>query len=124
MELTCKQCGSKFRAALELPLTRAVRVACPSCGSQMVLKPPPAGAAPGASPADPVVTARPAAAPAAAEQKRIAAVADEPRPFRQFLGEHLRRLGFTVEYFETGDPTLEFARKTRAEAVILTVARK
>jgi response regulator RpfG family c-di-GMP phosphodiesterase len=121
MELTCKQCGSKFRAALELPLTRAVRVACPSCGSQMVLKPPPAGAAPGASPADPVLAApRPAQGP----PKRIAAVADEPRPFRQFLGEHLRRLGFTVEYFETGDPTLDFVRKTRAELVIVNVYLK
>src|SRR6185436_6866797 len=41
MELTCKQCGSKFRAAIELPLARAVRVACPACGFQMVLKPAP-----------------------------------------------------------------------------------
>lgn len=114
MELTCKQCGSKFRAALELPLTRAVRVACPSCGNQMVLKPPPAEGAAASAPG------RQAAAPA----QRIAAVADEPRPFRQFLGEHLRRLGFTVEYFETGDPTLEFVRKTRAELVIVNVYLK
>jgi response regulator RpfG family c-di-GMP phosphodiesterase/DNA-directed RNA polymerase subunit RPC12/RpoP len=120
MELTCKQCGSKFRAALELPLTRAVRVACPSCGNQMVLKPQPASGpsvAAGASPA-----AQPAAAPKA--HQRVAAVADEPRPFRQFLGEHLRRLGFAVEYFETGDPTLEFVRKTRAELVIVNVYLK
>src|SRR5207253_2668976 len=39
MDLTCKQCASKFRAAIELPLARAVRVACPACGFQMVLKP-------------------------------------------------------------------------------------
>jgi response regulator RpfG family c-di-GMP phosphodiesterase/DNA-directed RNA polymerase subunit RPC12/RpoP len=119
MELTCKQCGSKFRAALELPLTRAVRVACPSCGNQMVLKPTsvPAGP-PAAQPA-----AEPAATPKQSPQ-RIAAVADEPRPFRQFLGEHLRRLGFTVEYFETGDPTLDFVRKTRAELVIVNVYLK
>jgi len=123
MELTCKQCGSKFRAALELPLTRAVRVACPSCGSQMVLKPPPVGSAPGASPeSSPVAAPRPTAAQG--PPKRIAAVADEPRPFRQFLGEHLRRLGFTVEYFETGDPTLDFVRKTRAELVIVNVYLK
>jgi response regulator RpfG family c-di-GMP phosphodiesterase len=122
MELTCKQCGSKFRAALELPLTRAVRVACPSCGNQMVLKPPPAGAAADASPAESIGSSRPAAAQKPAQ--RIAAVADEPRPFRQFLGEHLRRLGFTVEYFETGDPTLEFVRKTRAELVIVNVYLK
>jgi response regulator RpfG family c-di-GMP phosphodiesterase len=112
MELTCKQCGSKFRAAVEVPLTRAVRVACPSCATQMVLKPPPSGAA--------------AAAPVApmTPPPRVAAVADEPRPFRQFLGEHLRRLGFTVEYFETGEPTLDFVRKTRAELVIVNVYLK
>jgi response regulator RpfG family c-di-GMP phosphodiesterase/DNA-directed RNA polymerase subunit RPC12/RpoP len=119
MELTCKQCGSKFRAALELPLTRAVRVACPSCGNQMVLKP--TSVAAGASPAQPA--AEPPATPKQSPQ-RIAAVADEPRPFRQFLGEHLRRLGFTVEYFETGDPTLDFVRKTRAELVIVNVYLK
>ncbi|MCU1227849.1 MAG: cheY40H-3 [Acidobacteria bacterium] len=120
MELTCKQCGSKFRAALELPLTRAVRVACPSCGNQMVLKPTSvaAGASPAAQP-----SVEPAATPKQSPQ-RIAAVADEPRPFRQFLGEHLRRLGFTVEYFETGDPTLDFVRKTRAELVIVNVYLK
>ncbi|MEA2571381.1 MAG: hypothetical protein QOI24_3382 [Acidobacteriota bacterium] len=125
MELTCKQCGSKFRAALELPLTRAVRVACPSCGNQMVLKPQPvaAGASSVAAGASPAVQSAPAATPKQSPQ-RVAAVADEPRPFRQFLGEHLRRLGFTVEYFETGDPTLEFVRKTRAELVIVNVYLK
>ena len=45
---------------------------------------------------------------------RIAAIADEPRPFRAFLGEHLRRLGFDVTYFETGDPTFDYVRRTRA----------
>ena len=39
MELTCKQCGSKFRAAIQLPLRSPVRVACPSCRNQMVVKP-------------------------------------------------------------------------------------
>jgi response regulator RpfG family c-di-GMP phosphodiesterase/DNA-directed RNA polymerase subunit RPC12/RpoP len=136
MELTCKQCGSKFRAALELPLSRAVRVACPSCGNQMVLKPAPGATAPAdaatASASGPTAVPSSAAAPAplrdaatpAAPPKRIAAIADEPRPFRQFLGEHLRRLGFTVEYFETGDPALEFVRKTRAELVIVNVYLK
>ena len=33
MELTCKQCGAKFRAAVQTPLTAAVRVACPKCGT-------------------------------------------------------------------------------------------
>src|SRR5947207_4896266 len=112
MELTCKNCGSKFRAALQLPLTTAVRVACPSCKTQMVLKPPPGvGQAPSPVPAGDGQ----ARAPVPHHNRRIAAIADEPRPFRTFLGEHLRRLGFDVEFFETGEPTLEFVRRTRAD---------
>lgn len=122
MELTCKQCGSKFRAAVELPLTRAVRVACPSCGNQLVLKPPPAGTAADAPSAVP--SAAPPRPPAEPRPARMAVIADEPRPFRQFLGEHLRRLGFEVAYFETGDPALEHVRRTRAELVIVNVYLK
>ena len=55
---------------------------------------------------------------------KIAAIADEPRPFRSFLGEHLRRLGFEVTYFETGDPTLDFVRRKRADLVIVNVYLK
>jgi response regulator RpfG family c-di-GMP phosphodiesterase len=55
---------------------------------------------------------------------KIAAIADEPRPFRAFLGEHLRRLGFEVTYFEIGDPTLEFVRRKRADLVIVNVYLK
>jgi len=101
MEITCKHCGSRFRAAIQLPLTAPVRVVCPACRNQMVLKP--------------TVTAPP---------MKIAAIADEPRPFRAFLGEHLRRLGFEVTYFETGDPTLEFVRRKRADLVIVNVYLK
>jgi response regulator RpfG family c-di-GMP phosphodiesterase len=111
MELTCKQCGSKFRAAIELPLTRAVRVACPSCGNQMVLKP--AAAAPA-----------PAAAPTPMPKRRVAAIADEPRPFRAFLAEHLRRMGFDVTLFETGEPTLDYVRRARADLAIVNVYLK
>ena len=57
-------------------------------------------------------------------RRRTAAIADEPRPFRQFLGEHLRRLGFEVSYFETGEPALDFVRRTRAELVIVNVYLK
>jgi len=110
MELTCKQCGSKFRAALELPLARAVRVACPSCGNQMVLKPASANAAP------PPPTPMP--------KRRVAAIADEPRPFRAFLAEHLRRMGFDVTLFENGDPTLDYVRHARAELAIVNVYLK
>jgi response regulator RpfG family c-di-GMP phosphodiesterase len=102
MDLTCKKCGSTFRAAVALPLTTAVRVACPSCQFQMVLKPKPA---PG-------------------KRVRVAAIADEPRPFRSFLGEHLRRLGFEVEYFEGGDAALAFVRRAHADLLIVNVYLK
>ena len=116
MDLTCKQCGARFRAAIPEPLTRAVRVACPSCSNQMVLKP--------------------AASPAAGQQatlhetplpqkgRRIAVIADEPRPFRSFLAEHLRRLGFDVTTFETGEPAFDFIKRSRADLGIVNVYLK
>jgi response regulator RpfG family c-di-GMP phosphodiesterase len=109
MDLTCKSCGSVFRAAITTPLTSAVRVACPRCQYQMVLKP---------------KTVEAPAPPVRMPRRRAAAIADEPRPFRAFLGEHLRRLGFEVAYFETGAPTLEFVRRTQAELVIVNVYLK
>jgi response regulator RpfG family c-di-GMP phosphodiesterase len=114
MELTCKHCGSRFRAALQLPLTAPVRVACPSCQNQMVLKPAPAAASP--APAAP--------APSPKKRGRTAVIADEPRPFRSFLGEHLRRLGFEVTYFDSGEQVVEFTRTARAELVIVNVYLK
>jgi CheY-like chemotaxis protein/DNA-directed RNA polymerase subunit RPC12/RpoP len=118
MDLTCKKCGSTFRAAITLPLIAAVRVACPRCQYQMVLKPKTSS---GMHPvAEPELPAPPARIP----RRRTAAIADEPRPFREFLGEQLRRLGFEVAYFETGDPTLEFVRRSRAELVIVNVYLK
>jgi CheY-like chemotaxis protein/DNA-directed RNA polymerase subunit RPC12/RpoP len=116
LELTCKQCGVKFRAAVQTPLTAPVRVACPSCANQMVLKPRSAAGLGGA----------PAVAPAgrAGKTRRIAAIADEARPFRDFLATQLKRLGFDVTFFEVGEPTLEFVRLTRAELVIVNVYLK
>lgn len=119
MELTCKQCGSQFRAAVQLPLVRPVRVACPSCGTQMVLKPT-AEATAASSNVQPLG----APPPSAKKSRRIAAIADEPRPFRAFLGEHLRRLGFDVTYFEAGDAALEFVRRTQAHLAIVNVYLK
>jgi response regulator RpfG family c-di-GMP phosphodiesterase len=117
MDLTCKKCGSSFRAAVTLPLLAAVRVACPRCQYQMVLKPrTSSGMHPVPEPDIPL--------PARIPRRRTAAIADEPRPFRHFLGMHLQRFGFEVEYFETGDPTLEFVRRTRAELVIVNVYLK
>jgi len=109
MDLNCKQCGSSFRAAITSPLSSPVRVVCPGCQHQMVLKPKMASEPP---------------PPARIPHRRIAAIADEPRPFRRFLGEHLRRLGFEVQYFETGPPALEFVRSTRAELLIVNVYLK
>lgn len=106
MEITCKSCDSKFRAAVPQPLTQAVRVMCPACGKKMVLKPPSdAGGGDGPS-------------------RRIAVIADEPREFRTFLTEELRALGFDVFTYETGEPALEKVRETRAELVILNVYLK
>jgi DNA-binding response OmpR family regulator/DNA-directed RNA polymerase subunit RPC12/RpoP len=114
MELTCRKCGSTFRAAVAVPLHAAVRVACPGCGTQMVLKPRPAsGMHPAAEQEPPAPTPLP--------RRKVAAIADEPRPFRQFLGEHLRRLGFDVSYFEAGEPALDFVRSSGAELAILNV---
>lgn len=109
MDLTCKSCGSAFRAAIPTPLEAPVRVVCPRCQYQMVLKPK------GASGGLPTLKL---------PRRRTAAIADEPRPFRQFLGDHLAGLGFEVAYFETGTPTLEFVRRTRAELVIVNVYLK
>jgi len=120
MEITCKHCGSRFRAAIQLPLTAPVRVACPACKNQMVLKP----SADGGSHATEQPSNPGNEQPAAKAAAKIAAIADEPRPFRAFLGEHLRRLGFEVTYFEIGDPTLEFVRRKRADLVIVNVYLK
>src|SRR5216684_166321 len=125
MDLTCKQCGARFRAAIPEPLTRPVRVACPSCSNQMVLKPAADAAHAGRSHAASATRddAR-SGAQKPASRRRIAAIADEPRPFRSFLAEHLRRLGFDVTMFETGEPAFDFVRRTRADLAIVNVYLK
>lgn len=121
MELTCRSCHARFRAAVALPLTQPVRAACPACRKQMVLKP---GGAPGRAPAAAPREGRPPAAGLVDARRRVAVIADEPRPFRAFLAEQLRDLGFTVTLFETGDPALEFVRHTRTDLVIVNVYLK
>lgn len=124
MELTCKQCGSQFRAAVQIPLARAVRVACPSCGTQMVLKPA-ASSGDGDIPVPPPIHQEAPATPSPLRSlRKLAVIADEPRPFRAFLGEHLRRLGFEVTYFESGDMALDYVRRVRAHLAIVNVYLK
>jgi CheY-like chemotaxis protein/DNA-directed RNA polymerase subunit RPC12/RpoP len=119
MELTCKQCGARFRAAIPEPLTRPVRLACPSCSNQMVLKPASESA---------VATAtsdnRQHGPSAHTARRRVAVIADEPRPFRAFLSEHLRRLGFDVTTFEGGEQAFDFIRRSRADLAIVNVYLK
>src|SRR3954447_21921485 len=117
MDLTCKQCGARFRATIPEPFTRAVRVACPSCSNQMVLKP--AAGGPSLQTAQ-----RNDAPPPTQKRRRVAVFADKPRPFRSFLAEHLRRLGFDVTMFETGEPAFEFIRRARADLAIVNVYLK
>ncbi|HSP16175.1 MAG TPA: response regulator [Thermoanaerobaculia bacterium] len=119
MELTCRQCGAKFRATVETPLTAPVRVACPSCSNQMILRPR-SGSFGGTT----AIPDRPTAPGTDASPRRTAAIADEPRPFRDFLGAHLRELGFAVSFFEAGDATLDFVRRTRTDLAIVNVYLK
>lgn len=112
MDLTCRKCGSGFRAAVTLPLTTPVRVACPGCAYQMVLKPRTS------SGMHPVPEAEPPV------RRRQAVVADEPRPFREFLGEQLRLLGFEVMFFDTGEKVVDFVRRSRADLAIVNVYLK
>jgi CheY-like chemotaxis protein/DNA-directed RNA polymerase subunit RPC12/RpoP len=128
MDLTCKKCGATFRAAITLPLLTAVRVACPGCEYQMVLKPRTSSGMhplPESAEAEPPSTPETEPAPPRRiPRRRLAAIADDPRPFRAFLGDQLARLGFDVTFFETGDATLDFARRMRADLVIVNVYLK
>lgn len=116
MELTCKKCGSAFRASVDLPLLSPVRVVCPACGFQMTLRP---RTGSGTHP----LTDAPLP-PVRIPRRRTAVIADEPRPFRAFLGDQLKRLGFDVQFFETGDPALEQVRRSRADLGIVNVYLK
>lgn len=113
MEINCKKCGAVYRINVQLPLSGPVRVACPNCGKQKTLRPAPAPAAPmdaGETPA----TSGP----------RIAVIADEPRPFRAFLGAELTKLGFETHFFDSGGPALAEVKKSRAQLVIVNVYLK
>lgn len=115
MDLTCKKCGSAFRATVTLPLLSAVRVVCPSCTFQMVLKP---RTSSGMHPIPELPDA------SRGPRRLTAAIADEPRPFRTLLGEQLNRMGFDVEFFETGEPALDYVRRARVDLLIVNVYLK
>lgn len=55
---------------------------------------------------------------------RHAVIADEPRPFRDFLSTELGNLGFKASTFESGNDALDFVRENKAELVILNVYLK
>lgn len=114
MELQCDSCGARYRAVVALPLERAVRVACPSCAKQLVLKPQKSRSRDQAS----RVLKR------SQRTNRLALIADEPRSFRDFLGSELREMGFEVRFFDSGDGVLEFVRETAAELLVLNVYLK
>lgn len=100
MDLTCRRCSAKFRAAIDGPLVTAVRLTCPSCGHEMLLR------------------------PRAADAPRSAVIADEPRPFRTFLAQHLSALGFEVSLADSGDAALELIRRTHPHLIIINVYLK
>jgi CheY-like chemotaxis protein len=98
IEIDCRACSARFRAKVDLPLDEAVRVVCPSCRHQMTLRPAPAGP-PG----------------------KRAMVADEPRPFRQFLARELESLGFVVTFAEDGKEAREKILTSRPDLAVLNV---
>ena len=63
--------------------------------------------------------------PAAARpHRRHAVIADEARPFRNFLAEQLRHLDFDVNVVESGDAAFDSVRHARAELAIVNVYLK
>jgi CheY-like chemotaxis protein len=107
MNLTCPFCSAKFRAMIEEPLQEAVRMACPACQRQLVLRPPEKG------------PSRPAPPP-----KRRVVMIDEPRPFRSYLENELIKLGYDVEVFEASESALQAVRGARTELVVINVSQK
>ena len=99
MELTCRRCGARFRAAIDGPLATAVRLECPACKHEMILRP-------------------------AAKGPRNAVIADEARPFRAFLADQLEQLGFEVTVTESGDEAFELIRRNEARLAIVNVYLK
>lgn len=100
VEINCRACSARFGAKVELPLVAPVRVICPSCSHQMTLR------------------------PAGGFQRKKAVVADEPRPFRDFLGRELDKLGFDTTFAEQGDEALDKVKVSRPDLAVLNVYLK
>lgn len=100
IEISCRACSARFGAKVALPLTSPVRVVCPSCSHQMTLR------------------------PAGSAQRKRVVVADEPRPFRDFLGRELDKLGFDIDFAEDGDDALSKIKVSRPDLAILNVYLK
>src|SRR5438552_3378867 len=98
MELVCRRCEAKFRAAIDSPPPGGVRVSCPACHHEMILRSPAA--------------------------HRSAVIADEPRQFRSFLANQLRQLGFDVSVIDSGDAALDLIQRTEAQLAIVNVYLK
>ncbi len=99
MEFLCRRCSAKFRAAIDGPLVSAVRLACPACRHEMLLKP-------------------------SGSIARAAVIADEARPFRSFLAAQLRFLGFDVTETDNGGEAFDLVWRTNAKLAIVNVYLK
>ena len=62
--------------------------------------------------------------PAGSAQRKRAVVADEPRPFRDFLGRELDKLGFDTDFAEHGDDALAKVKVSRPDLAVLNVYLK
>lgn len=100
MRIDCRSCSDAFEAVLPDPFETAVRVLCPSCSHSMIVHPRPG-----------------------ARRKKVV-IADEWRPFRDFLGEQLRQLGFEVSHADDGRAALELIRMKRPDLAIVNVYLK
>lgn len=96
-EISCRGCDSTFRAALPDPFDSPVRAVCPVCSHQMILR------------------------PGRARRSLRAVIADESRPFRDFLVEQLAILGFDTLCVEDGREALDQIRLLEADLAIVNV---
>lgn len=100
IRIDCRSCSDTFEAETPEPFDAAVRVLCPMCSHSMIIRP------------------RPEA------RRKSVVIADEPRPFRDFLGGELSSLGFEVLYAEEGRSAFEMVRMRKPTLAVLNVYLK